>query len=789
MAAIYDEGLLPWLRSDAVELLKGLLGHDALHGLLADASAPIGVRIEAARALRESSDTAEVMRYLTGMRDEASDYRNRADIAVLLSQIGGPQLAVEALMRIGRDRTEFSSMTSDSIAEGLIKLGHIDELSDLAHDSGLFGSARLQYAERLLAAGAHEAALSAARAVAKNDGMEQLAAAGIIGRTGHPSEALALIRDALERHAPFGGQLSFALYDWATLEDVWELACNDKFGTGTQIELVKTLAGSEFSARAAALLQGMASDTGLDDGSRVQAAMALALMDDETHSRAALEPIARDPTADAVARQEAAEALWPQDAPSDAAMALLEILRDPGLGLNRCKTLTRMLCQLSRQDALLALVNYPLIEARTRLDIAQTVAGCGMRDEALTFLWDISDGSDVALSIRELASSILIELGQRSRLLKWAARESTSPSARLAVAKTLVHTPDRDRAARLIKRALQAATQLSWDERFTAAQLLADAGDPSFARQLALDPQVDEAVANGAIFALERLERVGNICEIAGNDGLPTTTRLAAASSLERLGRTNEAAAVAHSVTSGFPAEGRPMLECALAYERAGLFDEAVAQFDLVAQDRALDSGLRCMAAMGLSRLNDLGNATRVLTELLSESSTPPKVAAAAAKALGERGLYPMGAAHDAVRLLWRCAHQDGRPSVVRVAAAAALGAWGAARSLREVGLRSEMVGHVASDGLPAEVRVALTDALVWLDEGPLAVAQLTSIAVDAEQGCQIRSDALSKLWELRNYTRHQESVRKAASAALRALRTEPSIPALLEVVVTSAAV
>jgi hypothetical protein len=97
----------------------------------------------------------------------------------------------------------------------------------------------------------------------------------------------------------------------------------------------------------------------------------------------------------------------------------------------------------------------------------------------------------------------------------------------------------------------------------------------------------------------------------------------------------------------------------------------------MVAQDRALDSELRCLGAMGLSRLNDVGNATRVLTELLNDSTTPPKVAAAAAKTLGERGLYPMDAARDAVQLLWRCVHQDERPSVVRVAAANALGMGG----------------------------------------------------------------------------------------------------------------
>ena len=743
MAAIYDEGLVPSLRSDAVELLKGLLSQDALREMLTDGNAPVGVRIESARALLESSDTAEVMRYLMAMRDEASAFKDRADIAVLLSQIGDPRLAVEALMRIGRDPSEFSSMTLDSVAEGLIKLGHIDELSDLAHDSRLFSSARLHYAERLLAAGARQAALSAARAVVKDEDAHKLTAAGIIGRTGHTSEALAVIRDALEHHASFDSELDSALYGWATPED-W---------------------------------------------SRVQAAMALALMDDEIHSRAALELIARDATADAVAREKAVKALWPRDAPSDSATALLEILRDPGLGPNRCKALARLLCRLGRQDALLALVNDPLIEARTRLGVAQTIAGFGMRDEALIFLWDISRSSDVALPIRELASSMLIGLGQKSRLLKWAARESTSPSARLAVAKTLVHTPERNRAARLVKRTLQAATQLSWDERFRAAVLLADAGDPSFARQLALDPEVDEAVANGAIFALQLLERVRDLCEIAGNDGLPTNTRLAAAASLKHLGRTKAAAAVAHSVTSGSPAEGRPLLERALAYERVGLFDEAAAQFDVVMQDRALDSELRCLGAMGLFRLNNVGNATRVLTELLSESTTPPKVAAAAAKTLGERGSYPMDAARNAVRMLWRCAHQDERPSVVRVAAATALGGWGSARGLHEVGLRSEIVRHVTNDGLPAEVRVALTDALVELDEGPRAVAQLASIAVDAEHSRQIRSDAISKLWELRDLVVHRESVRKAASASLRAFRTEPDIAPLLEVVVTSAAV
>jgi hypothetical protein len=152
-----------------------------------------------------------------------------------------------------------------------------------------------------------------------------------------------------------------------------------------------------------------------------------------------------------------------------------------------------------------------------------------MRDEALTFLWDISRRSDVAMSIRVTAISILVELGQKSRLLKWARRESTPPSARLAVAKVLLYTPERDSAARPVKRAIEAATHPSSADKFEAAVSLADAGDPSFARQLALDPQVEEAVAGGAIFALRRFERVGDLSEIAGDGGLPTNTRLDAA--------------------------------------------------------------------------------------------------------------------------------------------------------------------------------------------------------------------------------------------------------------------
>jgi energy-coupling factor transporter ATP-binding protein EcfA2 len=789
VAAISDESLIPSLRSEAVGLVRRLLSKEALHEMLADGNAPVGVRIESARGLLEASDTARVEGQLLAMRDEASAFSDRAAIAVLLSQIGGPPLAVEALLGIGRDPSAYSSATSDSVAEGLIKLGHLDELSDLAHDSRLFSFARLHYAEHLLNAGAPQAALSAARAVAKGEDMHQLTAAGIIGRAGHTSEALAVICDALTDGAPFGSELETALHGWATVEDVWQLACNDKFGAEARITLAQILAGTEFSERAVALLRSMAGDTALDDHARVDAAMALALMDDETHSRSALESIARDATADAVARGKAVEAVWSQDAPSDSATTLLEILRDPGLGPNRCKTLARLLGQLDRQDALLGLVNDPLIEARTRLDIARAIAGFGMRDEALAFLWDISRSSNVALRIQETAISILVELGQKSRLLKWAGRESTPPSARLAVAKALVNTPARDSAARLVKRAIEAAAQLNRADRFGAAALLADAGDPSLARQLALDPQVDEAVARGAIFALRRLERVGDLREIAGNVGLPADSRLDAAKSLKNLGRTEEAAAVIRNVMAGYAAVGRPLLERAFAYERMNLFDEAAVDFDTVAQDRALDSELRCLGAMGLSRVNRVADAEQVLSDLLNEPATPPKVAVAAAKTLGELGFQKTSTTSDAVALLWRCVLQDERPSAVREAAANALGTRAAARILREAGLHTEILRHVASDDLLAELRVALTGTLVELDEGPRAGALLASIAADERNRRKARCEAIGKLWKLRDPMEEwREPVRKAASASLRALRAEPGIAPLFELVVASAA-
>jgi uncharacterized protein (UPF0147 family) len=790
-----DRATRPEDRARLIRLLHAPSDRDALYQILTDEAQPRTVRIAAADALRAVGKTKGIAEHVTRMIEQrGTDRRTRAEGALLLVDIGESEMARKILAELGADPDVYDSPTWNAVAEGLIKLGDVDELIGLAQNARLPGTARVHYIEELLSAGHKEAALSAALAVVYAAGEssqevsdhDRLRAANVLGTNGHNEDAMAVVRN-VAKSADFIVGAS-ELRTWASPNDLLDLVRDNDVAANLRLQLAKDLQDTEFADQAVAVLEAMGADIRLDDGQRVDAAVAAIGLRVGGRASGIVDSLARDPALDVIARADAATALWEEDAPPEAAAILLDILRDPGLGGRDVPAITTILCRLGHDEELQQVIRDPLVEAPTRFAIARALGGCGLRDQAVTFMWSVCNDPTATPGFRQAAISALTGLGQAAQLLEWARDPARLASARLEVAIALLRSNWQKQAAEILVEILRDPRDLSRSEMFRASASLDDARSPEVARELADDPKTDEAIARGAILALRHLELVDDIVAVAENERVPEAIRLEAIEALSESGRVVEAETAARLMCAGCSSNGRTLLYRGLALAYAGLSDDAAPELLSVARDGALDDKLRYFAARGLRRVDRLDDAMGTLVELVTLHTTSAAVAAAALDDLVDLVLwYQPDEARQVAELMLRIVSDEQRPTAVRETAAKKLGTRDLTKRLTEFDLQGQLLDQFVDPRLLPEVRVALADAAVELGEGELVVSTVASFARDAELPCEVRLAAITELRELGGPGQQWRThVRKLASAVLRALAADPSAVDLVATVAGS---